>query len=109
MGGGGGYSGFAYFSSFNDFLNMEVYSGFNENLLKQLKTRIRKHKINKLYVHNEHVYKLQFLNSWLFPLTRHLRQEPDVFHKIYGTVKALILWISCKTVFCNIAIQSKAV
>ena len=25
-----------------------VYSGFNENLLKQLKTRIKKHKINKL-------------------------------------------------------------
>ena len=35
--GGGGYSGFADFSSFNDF----------ENLLKQLKTRIRMHKINK--------------------------------------------------------------
>ena len=29
-----------------------VYSGFNENILKQLKTRIRKHKINKLFVHN---------------------------------------------------------
>ena len=45
--------GFADFSSFNDF----------EKLLKQLKTRIRKHKINKLCVHNEHVYKFQFLNS----------------------------------------------
>ena len=26
----------------------------NENLLKQLKTRIKKHKFNKLCVHNEH-------------------------------------------------------
>ena len=26
---GGGYSGFADFSSFNDFENMGVYSGFN--------------------------------------------------------------------------------
>ena len=45
--GGGGYSGFADFSSFNDFENLGVYSGFNENVLKQLKTRIRMHKINK--------------------------------------------------------------
>ena len=43
----GGYSGFAAFSSFNDFENLGVYSGFNENVLKQLKTRIRMHKINK--------------------------------------------------------------
>ena len=43
----GGYSGFADFSSFNDFENLGVYSGFNENVLKQLKTRIRMHKINK--------------------------------------------------------------
>ena len=43
----GGYSGFADFSSFNDFENLGVYSGFNENVLKQLKTRIRIHKINK--------------------------------------------------------------
>ena len=44
----GGYSGFADFSSFNDFENLGVYSGFNENVLKQLKTRIRMHKINKI-------------------------------------------------------------
>ena len=44
---GGGYSGFADFSSFNDFKNLGVYSGFNENVLKQLKTNIRMHKINK--------------------------------------------------------------
>ena len=43
----GGYLGFADFSSFNDFENLGVYSGFNENVLKQLKTRIRMHKINK--------------------------------------------------------------
>ena len=43
----GGYSGFADFSSFNDFENLGVYSDFNENVLKQLKTRIRMHKINK--------------------------------------------------------------
>ena len=43
----GEYSGFADFSSFNDFENLGVYSGFNENVLKQLKTRIRMHKINK--------------------------------------------------------------
>ena len=43
----GGYSGFADFSSFNDFENLGVYSGSNENVLKQLKTRIRMHKINK--------------------------------------------------------------
>ena len=43
----GGYSGFADFSSFNDFENLRVYSGFNENVRKQLKTRIRMHKINK--------------------------------------------------------------
>ena len=43
----GGYSGFADFSSFNDFENLGVYSSFNENVLKQLKTRIRMHKINK--------------------------------------------------------------
>ena len=59
----GGFSGFADFSSFNDFENLGVYSGFNENQLKQLKTRIKKHKIHKLCVHNEHVYELQFLNS----------------------------------------------
>ena len=63
LGGGGGYSGCADFSTFKDFENMGVYLGFNENLLKQLKTRFRKHKINKLCVQNEHVYKLQFLNS----------------------------------------------
>ena len=45
--GGGGYSGFVDFSSFNDFENLGVYSGFNENVLKQLKIRIRMHKINK--------------------------------------------------------------
>ena len=44
---GGGYSGFVGFSSFNDFENLGVYSGFNENVLKQLKIRIRMHKINK--------------------------------------------------------------
>ena len=43
----GGHSGFAHFSSFNNFENLGVYSGFNENVLKQLKTRIRMHKINK--------------------------------------------------------------
>ena len=43
----GGYSGFVDFSSFNDFENLGVYSGFNENVLKQLKIRIRMHKINK--------------------------------------------------------------
>ena len=43
----GRYSGFADFSSFNDFENLGVYSGFNENVLKQLKIRIRMHKINK--------------------------------------------------------------
>ena len=43
----GGYSGFADFSSFNDFENLGVYSGFNENELKQFKTRNRMHKINK--------------------------------------------------------------
>ena len=32
-GGGGGYSSFADFSSFNDFENLRVYSGFNEKLL----------------------------------------------------------------------------
>ena len=42
-----GYSGFADFSSFNDFENLGVYSDFNENVLKQLKTHIRMHKINK--------------------------------------------------------------
>ena len=63
MGGGGGgilshfyrssgFLNFADFSSFNGFKNIGVYSGFNENLLKQLITRIRKHKINKLCVHN---------------------------------------------------------
>ena len=45
--GGGGYSGFVDFSSFNDFENLGVYSGFNENVLKQLKIRIRMHQINK--------------------------------------------------------------
>ena len=45
----GGYSGFANFSSFNDnFENLGVYSGFNENVLKQLKTRIR----TKMYLNN---------------------------------------------------------
>ena len=29
------------------FENLGVYSGFNENVLKQLKTRIKMHKINK--------------------------------------------------------------
>ena len=56
--GGGGVGDiqvFANFSSLNDFENLWVYSGFNENLLKQLKTRIKKHKINKLCVHNEYV------------------------------------------------------
>ena len=43
----GGYSGFVDFSSFNDFENLGVYSGFNENVLKQLKIRIRMHEINK--------------------------------------------------------------
>ena len=42
----GGYSGFVDFSSFNYFENLGVYSGFNENLLKQLKIHIRMHKIN---------------------------------------------------------------
>ena len=52
----GGYlSFFAVFSSLNDFENLWVYSDFNENLHKQLKTRIKKHKINKLSIHNEHV------------------------------------------------------
>ena len=51
----GRYSGFANFSSFNDFVNFGVYSGLNENLLKQFKTRIRKLKINKLCVHNEQI------------------------------------------------------
>ena len=35
------------FKFYNDFGNFGVYSGFNENVLKQLKTRIRMHKINK--------------------------------------------------------------
>ena len=34
---------FANFSSLNDFENLWVYSGFNENLLKQLKSRNKKH------------------------------------------------------------------
>ena len=51
------------FSCLNDFENLGVYSGFNENLLKQLKTRIRKHKLTKLCVHNEHVYKLRLLET----------------------------------------------
>ena len=43
----GGILGFADFPSFNDFESLGVYSGFNENVLKQLKTRIRMHKINE--------------------------------------------------------------
>ena len=43
----GGILGFANFPSFNDFESLGVYSGFNENVLKQLKTRIRMHKINE--------------------------------------------------------------
>ena len=40
-------SGYADFSNFKDFSNLGEFSGFNENLLiKQLKTRIIKHKIN---------------------------------------------------------------
>ena len=59
----GEYSGFFDFSSYKDFENLGLYPDFNENILKQLKTRIRRHKIDKLCVHNEHVYSLQFLNS----------------------------------------------
>ena len=54
-GGGGDIQVFADFSSLNDFENLWVYSGFNENLRKQLKTRIKKYKINEYCVHNEHV------------------------------------------------------
>ena len=43
------------FRFLNDFENLSVYSGFNKNMLKQLKTCIKKHKINKLCVHNEPV------------------------------------------------------
>ena len=43
----GGIFRFCRFSSFNDFENLGVYSGFNKNVLKQLKIRIRMHKINK--------------------------------------------------------------
>ena len=43
---------FADFSSLNDFEKFWVYSGFNENMLKQLNTRIKNHKINKLCVHS---------------------------------------------------------
>ena len=48
---------FADFSNLNDFENLWVYSlfRFNKNLLKQLKTRIKKHKINKLCVHNKYI------------------------------------------------------
>ena len=47
----------AFLPFFRDFEILGGYSGFNEILLKQLKTRIRKHKINELCVQNEHVYK----------------------------------------------------
>ena len=46
---------FCRYSIFNDFENLGVLSGFNENLLKQLKTRIRKHKLNILCVQGESI------------------------------------------------------
>ena len=53
MGGGGGIFRFADFLNFDDFGNLGVYSSFNKNLLKQLKTRIRKDKIKKICVQND--------------------------------------------------------
>ena len=52
-------------------LKIWVYSGFNENLLKQLKTRIRKNKINKLFVNDEHVlhqvnHILTYHTAWIY-------------------------------------------
>ena len=51
--GRGGIFRFAGFSNFNDFGNLGVYSSFNENLHKQLKTRIRKDKIKNFCVQND--------------------------------------------------------
>ena len=42
-GGGGGIIRFGRFISLNDLKNLGVYSGFNENILKKFKTRIKKH------------------------------------------------------------------